>query len=334
MPSAIDRRRGARRRRTRADRRRLGARSPDGPADSKDIDLEVFGLPADRAAGAARRRSAASRRSARAFRSTSSADIDVSLPRRESKAGRGHRGFVVDRRSRHVDRRGGAPPRLHGQRDRVGSADRRVPRSVRRPRAISTRAPAARRRSARPSATTACACCARCSSPRGSTSRSTTQTRALCRAIPLDDLPAERVWGEFEKLLFAPRPSIGFALAMDLGIVARLFPELQALVGLRAGARVASGRRRLGAHAAGDRPGAHAHRRSAAAAADRRDARRRLPRSRQTGDDGVHRRPHPIDGSRGAGRRADAGASRSAERPLDRRLRRARAGARASPRSI
>src|SRR4029077_7135023 len=55
--------------------------------------------------------------------------------------------------------------------------------------------------------------------------------RQLCRAVPLDDLPAERVWGEVEKLLFAPRPSIGFSLAMDLGVVATLFPELHALAG-------------------------------------------------------------------------------------------------------
>ena len=56
-------------------------------------------------------------------------------------------------------------------------------------------------------------------------------TRLLCRTIPLDDLPAERVWGEFEKLLLAARPSIGFALALDLGVVDKLFPELRALVG-------------------------------------------------------------------------------------------------------
>src|SRR3989475_5594938 len=37
-------------------------------------------------------------------------------------------------------------------------------------------------------------------------------TAALCRDIALDDLPSERIWGEIEKLLFAPRPSIGFAL--------------------------------------------------------------------------------------------------------------------------
>jgi tRNA nucleotidyltransferase (CCA-adding enzyme) len=57
------------------------------------------------------------------------------------------------------------------------------------------------------------------------------ETRSICRAIPLDDLPAERIWGEVEKLLDARRPSIGLALALDLGIVERLWPELHALVG-------------------------------------------------------------------------------------------------------
>ncbi|HUP41224.1 MAG TPA: HD domain-containing protein [Vicinamibacterales bacterium] len=58
------------------------------------------------------------------------------------------------------------------------------------------------------------------------------QTKALCRAIRLDDLPPERIWGEMEKLLLrAQRPSIGFALALDLGVVDQLFPELKALVG-------------------------------------------------------------------------------------------------------
>jgi tRNA nucleotidyltransferase (CCA-adding enzyme) len=56
------------------------------------------------------------------------------------------------------------------------------------------------------------------------------ESAALCRAIPLNDLPAERIWGELEKLLYAAKPSIGFALALELGVVASLFPELQALV--------------------------------------------------------------------------------------------------------
>ena len=61
---------------------------------------------------------------------------------------------------------------------------------------------------------------------------STKRRGRLLRGIPLDDLPAERVWGEIEKLLLqAARPSIGFALALDLGVVERLWPELRALIG-------------------------------------------------------------------------------------------------------
>ena len=56
-------------------------------------------------------------------------------------------------------------------------------------------------------------------------------TQALCRTIALDDLPAERIWGELEKLLLgARRPSVGFALALELGVIERLFPELAALI--------------------------------------------------------------------------------------------------------
>jgi tRNA nucleotidyltransferase (CCA-adding enzyme) len=60
------------------------------------------------------------------------------------------------------------------------------------------------------------------------------QTRRICRVTPLDDLPAERIWGEFEKLLLlADRPSRGFELALELGVVDQLFPELKALVGCK-----------------------------------------------------------------------------------------------------
>jgi tRNA nucleotidyltransferase (CCA-adding enzyme) len=56
-------------------------------------------------------------------------------------------------------------------------------------------------------------------------------TAALCRRIPLDDLPSERIWGEIEKLLYAGRPSLGFALALELGVIQRVLPELAPLVG-------------------------------------------------------------------------------------------------------
>ena len=92
-------------------------------------------------------------------------------------------------------------------------------------------------------------------------------TRAVCRRLPLDDLPAERIWGEIEKLLLqAARPSIGLQLALDLGVVARLFPELRRARRLPAGARVASRGGRLGPHADGRRRSAHADRRSPAPA--------------------------------------------------------------------
>jgi tRNA nucleotidyltransferase (CCA-adding enzyme) len=57
-------------------------------------------------------------------------------------------------------------------------------------------------------------------------------TRRVCRGISLGDLPSERVLGELEKLLLlAVRPSVGFALGLELGVVGALIPEMAALVG-------------------------------------------------------------------------------------------------------
>ena len=56
-------------------------------------------------------------------------------------------------------------------------------------------------------------------------------TATLCRATPLDDLPAERVWGEWEKwLLKSPRPSLGLIAGSEIGVFARLFPYLQTAI--------------------------------------------------------------------------------------------------------
>jgi tRNA nucleotidyltransferase (CCA-adding enzyme) len=55
-------------------------------------------------------------------------------------------------------------------------------------------------------------------------------TVELCRHIDLTDLPAERIWGELEKILLrADRPSIGFQWLERLGATAQLFPEIHAL---------------------------------------------------------------------------------------------------------
>jgi tRNA nucleotidyltransferase (CCA-adding enzyme) len=56
-------------------------------------------------------------------------------------------------------------------------------------------------------------------------------TAELCRAIDLTDLPPERIWGEMEKLLLrARRPSIGFGWLHALGVLDQLFPEIKALI--------------------------------------------------------------------------------------------------------
>ena len=196
--------------------------------DSKDVDLEVYGVPADRlrpllesfgrveAVG-------------ESFQVYKTGDIDVSLPRRESKSGRGHRGFDVAgdpamtpaeaarRRDFTINAISWDPLTSDYLDPYDGRADldRRLLRVVD-PATFaddSLRVLRAVQFTARFELTIDEA------------------TREICRHIPLDDLPAERVWGEFAKLLLARRPSLGFALAMDLGVVAKLFPELLALAG-------------------------------------------------------------------------------------------------------
>ncbi len=196
--------------------------------DTTDIDLEVFGLPSDRVRQVLEsfgRVEAVGE----SFQVYKLGDIDVSLPRRDSKSGRGHKGFIVTgdpdmtvaeaarRRDFTVNAISWDPlddeyiDPFDGRADIERRALRAVdPQtfpddSLRVLRAVQF---AARLEFALDE-----------------------PTAALCRSIPLDDLPSERIWGEFEKLLFAPRPSVGFALALELDVVPRLFPELHSLVG-------------------------------------------------------------------------------------------------------
>ncbi len=58
-------------------------------------------------------------------------------------------------------------------------------------------------------------------------------TVEICRSIDVTDLPKERIWGELEKLLLrSQRPSIGLKWLYDLGVVDQIFPEMKALVGV------------------------------------------------------------------------------------------------------
>jgi tRNA nucleotidyltransferase (CCA-adding enzyme) len=60
------------------------------------------------------------------------------------------------------------------------------------------------------------------------------ETVEICKTIDVSDLPKERIWGELEKLLLkAQQPSIGLKWLYDLGVVDQIFPEMKSLVGVR-----------------------------------------------------------------------------------------------------
>jgi tRNA nucleotidyltransferase (CCA-adding enzyme) len=196
---------------------------------NKDVDIEVYGVPAERLKRVLEGIGPVNT-VGESFTVYKVADVDVSLPRVESRIGRGHRAFAVtgdpDLDPREASRRRdftinaiawdpltGEYIDPHTGRDDLRSGLLRAvdPRtfpedSLRVLRAIQF---AARFEFALES-----------------------QTSELCRRIPLDDLPSERIWGEVEKLLLlARRPSIGLKLALELGILHQLFPEILAMVG-------------------------------------------------------------------------------------------------------
>jgi tRNA nucleotidyltransferase (CCA-adding enzyme) len=215
------------------------ARSPEPKADSQtpaDVDMEAFGISEDRLPALLEQfgRVEAVGASFPVYKlrvpEATVGDIDVALPRRESKSGRGHKGFEVrgdpsmsiEEAARRRDftinaiswdpLTGAYEDPFDGRADlaarilRVVDAGTFADDSLRVLRAIQF--------AARFELTLA------------------EQTRVLCRAIPLDDLPAERIWGEIEKLLLkAARPSMGFTLALDLGVIDRVLPEMRQLVG-------------------------------------------------------------------------------------------------------
>ncbi len=53
------------------------------------------------------------------------------------------------------------------------------------------------------------------------------ETKILCRETNLKDIPKERVWDELKKLLLlSPCPSLGFRYFLELGVIEQLFPML------------------------------------------------------------------------------------------------------------
>jgi tRNA nucleotidyltransferase (CCA-adding enzyme) len=197
---------------------------------SKDVDVEVYRLPADRLRALLERLGPVNA-VGESFTVYKIFEVDVSLPRRESKIGRGHRAFAVTgdpelpieeaarRRDFTINAIAWDPltqeyiDPFDGRGDLL---ERKVLRAVD-PRTFpddSLRVLRGIQFAARFEL------------------EMDVGTKALCARIPLDDLPCERIWGELEKLLLqARRPSVGLTLALELGILDQLFPELRALVG-------------------------------------------------------------------------------------------------------
>ena len=198
---------------------------------AKDLDLEVFGLPADavREVLAAFGPVNAVGEAFTVFKLSGlegvEGAVDVSLPRRDTKAGPGHRGIAVvgdpslslEEAARRRDFTMNAllfdPVRreLHDPHGGEGDLAAGLLRAVDTSRFAEDplRALRAVQLAARFALTVEPA------------------TAELCRSMPLRELPAERVLGEIEKLLLeASLPSIGLALMKEWGMLPVVAPEL------------------------------------------------------------------------------------------------------------
>jgi tRNA nucleotidyltransferase (CCA-adding enzyme) len=196
--------------------------------ESKDVDLEVFGVPAERVRTLLEAFGRVDE-VGESFQVFKTGDIDVSLPRRESKSGRGHRGFAV------ASDPAMSPADAARRRDFTVNAISWDPLTGEYVDPFDGRADLERRLLRVVDPATFADDSLRVLRAVQFAARFgfvlDAEARRLSSGIALADLPAERIWGEFEKLLSADRPSVGFALALDLAVVDKLFPELAALVG-------------------------------------------------------------------------------------------------------
>jgi tRNA nucleotidyltransferase (CCA-adding enzyme) len=199
----------------------------------KDIDVEVYGLPIDRLAevlGAFGRVDAVGRSfGILKLRLPGGAEVDVALPRRESKVGAGHRGFLaapdptmtpreaaarrdftwnalaVTPEGELLDFFGGVADLEAGIIRHTSAAFAEDPLRVLRAMQLAARLDM----------------------------RLAPETAALCRALlpEAPSLATERVWGEWHKwALKGARPSAGLRALAETGWL-NLYPQLEALVG-------------------------------------------------------------------------------------------------------
>ncbi len=199
--------------------------------ESKDFDLEVYGIEPAKLREILDRFDRVDAVGEAFTVYKVGAHLDVSIPRRERKTGRGHRGFVIegdpDMSYEEASRRrdftvnailedpltGEIVDPFGGR----GDIDRKLLRMVSRETfpEDSLRVLRAAQFAARLGFDV------------------DPETAEVCRSIDLSDLPHERIWGELEKLLLqAKNPSIGLKLIYDLRIAEQIFPELVSLVGV------------------------------------------------------------------------------------------------------
>jgi tRNA nucleotidyltransferase (CCA-adding enzyme) len=158
-------------------------------------------------------------------------DLDVSIPRREKKSGRGHKGFTVE----------GDPSMSFEEackrRDFTVNAVLKDPLTAEIIDPYQGRADLEKRLLRMVSPDTFAEDSLRVLRAAQFAARFEfdidNETVAVCKQIDLTDLPAERIWGEMEKLLLrAQKPSIGLKWFYELGVIGQLFPEMKALVGV------------------------------------------------------------------------------------------------------
>lgn len=202
----------------------------------KDWDLEVYGLEPEKLRGILDDFAEANHLAVDAVGESFAVyklgpHLDVSIPRRERKAGKGHRGFVVE----------GDPDMSFeeacSRRDFTVNAILKDPLTGEIVDPFEGRVDIERKLLRHVSDETFAEDSLRVLRAAQFAARLefdiAPETVDICKSIDVTDLPKERIWGELEKLLLkSERPSIGLDWLYKLGVVDELFPELAALVGV------------------------------------------------------------------------------------------------------
>jgi len=198
---------------------------------SIDLDVEVFGLPAEALVTLLRKLGSVNEvgRSFGVYKCKfNDLEIDVSIPRRDSNSGPGHKGIAVvgdphmsfeeasRRRDLTVNAIGYDPIQATLIDPQGGAQDLEIGRLHPVDESTFLEDPLRAMRAVQFAARL--------------NFKVSPLLLALCRRAPLEELPAERIQGEWEKLLLkAKHPSVGFNLARRAGIIERVFPEAAAL---------------------------------------------------------------------------------------------------------